>query len=491
MKKKITAILLAATALGTACALTACSPREEKRNTVYNIDASLSEDYTLTCSVTCDYVNNTDVPLSELWFHLYPNAYRNGAAYSPVSESKSAEAYPAGKSYSVLDISEVSVNGSPVDVVITGTDENILSVALGTALDPTESTKVDIEYTVKLPNIKHRFGYNGKVVNLANFYPIACMYRDGAFVADPYYSTGDPFFSDIANYNVKFTVPSKYDGAFTGTLTSKADEGGTTTYNVKADNVRDFAAVFGEFDKMSGVAGSTIVNYYYTTDAEPEKSLNTAIDAIKTFGDMFGAYAYPEYTVVQTSFVHGGMEYPGLSMISDAYKGDSYNDIIVHETAHQWWYAAVGNDEVRNAWLDEGLAEYSTMLFYQANTEGYAYTFDSKRADALTAYMLYCETYKRNGLDDTSMTRAINEYANETEYSYMTYVKGALMLDDVRNTVGDAAFMQALKNYYADNKFGIAEPQNLIGAMENASHRKLDGLFKSWLDGNVKLYGGK
>lgn len=491
MKKKITAILLAATALSSAFALTGCSSHEDKRNTVYDIDATLSEDYTLACSVTCDYVNNTDVPLSELWFHLYPNAYRNGATYSPIPASKTYVAYPAGKSYSVLDITDVEVNGNPVDVVITGTDENILSVSLPSAIDPTDSAKISIEYTVKLPNVKHRFGYADKVVNLANFYPIACMYRDGAFVADPYYSTGDPFFSDVADYNVKLTAPSKYTGAFTGTLTSKADEGGNTTYNIKADNVRDFAAVFGEFEKMSGVAGSTIVNYFYTTDSEPERSLNAAIDAIKTFGDMFGAYAYPEYSVVQTSFIHGGMEYPGLSMISDAYKGDPYIDIIVHETAHQWWYAAVGNDEVRNAWLDEGLTEYSTMLFYQENTEGYAYTFDSKRADALTAYMLYCETYKHNGLDDISMTRAINEYEDDTEYSYMIYVKGALMLDDVRNTVGDAAFMQALKNYYADNKFAIAEPQNLIGAMENASHRKLEGLFNAWLDGNVKLYGGK
>ena len=90
----------------------------------YNIDATLSEDYVLTCSVTCDYVNNTDVPLSELWFHLYPNAYRSGANYTPVSASQVSQAYPAGKSYAVLDVSKVEVNGNPVDVVITGADEN-------------------------------------------------------------------------------------------------------------------------------------------------------------------------------------------------------------------------------------------------------------------------------------------------------------------------------------------------------------------------------
>jgi hypothetical protein len=32
----------------------------------------------------------------------------------------------------------------------------------------------------------------------------------------------------------------------------------------------------------------------------------------------------------------------------------------VHETAHQWWYALVGNDEYRHPWMDEALAQYTT-----------------------------------------------------------------------------------------------------------------------------------
>ena len=485
MRKKITAILIAA---AIALSLCACSAPEKEQRTKYEIKATLSEDYVLTASVTCEYVNNTDVPLGELWFHLYPNAYRAGAKFAPVPQNRITEAYPDGRSYSKLDITSVSVKGKPVDVTITGEDENILSVALGSKLDPTEKTSVNIEYTVKLPKVRHRFGYTDKSVNLANFYPIACMYRGGAFVADPYYSTGDPFFSECADYSVTLTVPSKYECAFTGVVKTKTDGENTATYEVKANNVRDFAAVLGAYQKMSGLAGETIVNYMYYNDADPERALNTAIDAVRIFGNMFGAYPYKEYTVVQTGFLQGGMEYPCLSMISDAYTGDAKLDIIVHETAHQWWYAAVGNDEVKHAWLDEGLTEYSTMMFYEKNTDGYKFTLDGKRADALSAYILYCETYKNNGLGDTSMTRPVNEYATATEYAYMTYVKGALMFDDVRNTIGDAAFKSALKTYYNDNKFGIAEPQDLIGAMEKASKRQLSALFEAWLDGNVKLY---
>ncbi|MDE6293581.1 MAG: M1 family metallopeptidase [Clostridiales bacterium] len=484
MRKKLIAVFAVA---ALALPLCACSSDEQTELTSYTIDASLSADNILTATVTCDYVNNTDVPLSELWFHLYPNAYREGSKYCPVPNDRITEAYPSGRSYSVMKIDSVAVGGKAKEVTVGGEDENVLIVALDGKLEPTDKASVKIEYSVKLPNVKHRLGYTNKSVNLANFYPIACMYRDGAFVADPYYSIGDPFYSECANYSVTLTVPSNYECACTGEVSGKTEAENTVTYKIGANSVRDFAAVLGEYEKMSGLSGSTIVNYYYYSDADPEKALNAAIDSLRIFGDKFGAYPYKEYTVVQTGFLQGGMEYPALSMISDAYSGDSKLDIIVHETAHQWWYGTVGNDEVKYSWLDEAMAEYSTMMFYEY-ADGYKYTFEGKRADALSAYMLYCETYKNNGRGDTTMTRAINEYANETEYSYMIYVKGALMLDDIRNTIGTDKFMTGLKQYYKDNKYGIAQPQNLIGAMEKASKRQLKPLFESWLNGNVQLY---
>ncbi|MCH5158028.1 MAG: M1 family metallopeptidase [Clostridiales bacterium] len=484
MRKKITAIILAA---AVSLPLAACSPAQEEGRTVYSINATLSADNVLTAQVSVDYLNNTDVSQNELWFNLYPNAYREGAKFCPIPADKIISAYPNGRSYAKLDIESVAVGGKQVEYRVGGEDENVLIVPLDSSLEPTDRVNVDVEYTLKLPNVKHRLGYTNKSVNLANFYPIACVYSGGEFIADPYYSVGDPFYSECADYNVTLSVPSKFTGAFTGEVKSVNEAEDGKIFVIKANNVRDFAAVIGEYEKASGLAGTTVVNYYYYSDTAPEKALNTAIDAINVFSDMFGAYPYPEYSVVQTSFTHGGMEYPNLSMISDAYVSDAYNDIIVHETAHQWWYGVVGNDEVRCAWLDEGLTEYSTMLFYE-KADGYNYTFDAKRADALAAYMLYCETYKNNGLGDTSMNRAINEYEGDIEYSYMTYVKGALMLDDVRNAVGDAAFFKGIKNYYRDNKYKIARPEHLIGAIEKTSRKKVGELFDSWLKGNVKLY---
>lgn len=483
MRKRL---LLVAITLCAALTFAACSSDEETKRVKYTIDASISDDYILTSTVTVDYVNNTDVPLDEVWFHIYPNAFREGAKYCPVPSDRLSEAYSAGRNYSVMKVNKVLVDGGERDINVGGEDENVLIVSLPATLDPTSSTRIVIDYTVKLPLVRHRFGYTDKSINLANFYPVACEYSGGQFAAYPYYSSGDPFYSACADYSVTLSVPKKFKCAATGEMKSTEGEN-ETVYSGEAQNVRDFAAVLGEYEKTSGLSGETIVNYMYYSDSAPEKSLGAAIDAVRVFSEKFGAYPYKEYTVVQTGFYQGGMEYPALSMISDRMTGDAALDVIVHETAHQWWYSLVGNDQVKHAWLDEALAEYSTMMFYD-NVEGYKYTFEGKRADALSAYMLYCETYKHNGKDDTSMTRAVNEYADETEYTYMTYVKGALMLDDVKNTVGGDAFTAGLKKYCETNKYKIARPEDLIGAMEKASGRQLKPLFDSWLNGNVKLY---
>ena len=72
MRKKLIVFAVALTAC-------ACSAPQDVESSKYTISATLSTDNVLTASVTCDYVNNNDVPLGELWFNLYPNAYRDGA----------------------------------------------------------------------------------------------------------------------------------------------------------------------------------------------------------------------------------------------------------------------------------------------------------------------------------------------------------------------------------------------------------------------------
>ena len=453
----------------------------------YTLDAEYDDStHTLTGSLHLDYINNYETELDSLAFHLYGAAYRENARFSPIAASDEASAYPNGKSYGDMRVTEVKVKDALKTPNIGGSDGDILSVALDDKLLPGGKTTVDIAFEVKLANVRHRLGYGDKTVNLGNFYPIACVYENGAFRTDPYYSSGDPFFSEVANYHVTLKYPSKYKLGCTGAPTT-VTEGETSTSAVDAKAVRDFAAVLGEFDEVSAKVGGTEVRYLYYADAAPETSLKAATDSLSKFEEMFCDYPYSSYTVVQTEFLQGGMEYPTLSFISDKLNESLYIDAVIHETAHQWWYGIVGNNEVDNAWLDEALAEYSTTLFYKLCPD-YSVDFEKRISDAMTSYLLYIDLYKPGAAADTSMDRTLAEYSGAMEYTYMTYVKGQLMLDNLRRTIGDDAFFAALKSYATDNYLKIAVPDNLIACFEKASARELKGYFASWVEGRVQIY---
>ena len=441
------------------------------------------------------YINNTEVPLNELKLHLYGNAYREKAKYPAVSDGKERReaAYPDGPSWGDIKVSNVKLNGKAATAAVGGEDEDILTVAFDKPLYPTARYKVSMDFKLKLANIMHRLGYNANTVNLGNWYPIACVYENGGFCAEPYYTNGDPFYSDIANYEVTMTVPSPFLIASTGEIQKSSENGGKTTYTMKARAVRDFAMALGDkFQTVAGKAGKTTVTYYYYGDKTPDASLKAAVDSLTAFNALFGVYPYKTLAVARTGFIHGGMEYPNLVYVSDAesMSYEYYQEVIIHEVAHQWWYGVVGNNQIKDAWMDEGFADYSATLFYEKHP-GYNQTRGDRIMQTMKEYLVFTDIIKtymqKDKTLDTSMNRPLDQYNTESEYVYMTYGKGQLLFDNLRNTIGDKAFFEGLQTYYSRNMFKNAKQENMIGAFEAASGKDLEGYFNAWIKGTVLI----
>ncbi len=455
----------------------------------YNIIATFDEDNkTLTASQMVTYVNNSDTVIKTLPFHLYPNAFREDAKYKPVSFASEDRAYPNGLSFGGIDITCLKVNGKLKDIVIAGEDENILEVALDN-LYPDEKTKIYMEYKVTLPNCHHRLGYGENTYNFGNFYPIACAKENGEFMQKVYSYNGDPFFSDMANYSVEICVNENFVLASSGSQTSQITTNNKTTYKIKAKTIRDFAFVLSkDFEVKSAKVNDTQVSYYYFNDANANQSLKTSKDSLVTFEKLFGDYPYETLNVVQTDFVHGGMEYPNIVYISeDINLYDDYTNVIVHEIAHQWWYGLVGNNEYDEAWLDEGLAEMSCLLFYEHNPS-YNISVSGKKKLLHQNYAMFLDVFHSvYGKVDQSMTRSLNEYKSETEYTYITYVKGNIMFADMQKVMGKKKFLKALKKYFKDNIYTNAQGENLIASFVAIGGKKMEKFINSYLSGKVVI----
>lgn len=455
----------------------------------YTINITYNEDHTLTCSQTLEYINKTETSLDNLQFHLYPRSFRQGAKTSVVSSLNYDKCYYNGASFGDIEITNLKINNTESEVKITGSDEDIARVNFDTALAPNNSCEIYFEYKVTLPNINHRFGYGDDTINIANFYPIVCVYENGEFNTESYHYNGDPFYSEIANYNITFIAPEKYIVATSGDIKTTETQENINTYNISAIAVRDFAIVISDkFECVTDKINNTTVKYYYYKNQYPNEAIKASIDALSTFNSLFGEYPYSTLSVVEADFVHGGMEYPTLVMISDTVDIQSdYINVIIHEIAHQWWYGLVGNNEFQYGWLDEGLTEYSTLLFYEEHPE---YNVNTKELikNTTNSFVTFVEVYKKVFDNvDTSMNRKLNEYNNESEYVYIAYVKGMLMFDSLKEFLGKEKFIIGLQSYFKDNVFKIATPDSLINSFEKGTKTSVRSIIESWINGKVKI----
>lgn len=454
----------------------------------YSMQIEYNDDHTLSVQQDVTYYNTSEDSLEDVQFHLYPRSFRAESICSVVSTLNYSKCYYNGASFGDLEVQSVNVNNVDSAIKISGYDDDILQVNLDSPLAPDDSVNISISYTVTIPNINHRFGYGENTINLGNFYPVACVYEDG-WVTDSYHYNGDPFYSDMANYNVTISANSSLTLASTGIINNTTSSEEKTIYTISAKAVRDFAFVLSDkFNVVSDNIDGVEVNYYYYNNQYPNECLQAGLDSIHTFNELFGKYPYSTFNIVESNFVHGGMEYPNLVLISDAVDIQSdYINVIVHETAHQWWYGLVGNNEYKYGWLDEGLTEYSTILFYK-NNPSYGVDTDELIKNTNNSFSTFVDVYTRVfGKADTTMNRALNEYTNESEYVYIAYVKGVLLFDSLEEVLGYDKFISCLSQYFKDNKYQIATPDNLISSFEKSSGRELSALFESWINGKVKI----
>ena len=214
----------------------------------YYIEAEFNDDNkTLTCSQVVDYINPYDTTLNRLEFHLYPNAFSANTKSGPVSSAYYAKAYANGDSLGGISINEVKVNGQEVQIKQDKPNKEVLIVGFNEELFPEERTQITLNYVVTLPNCWHRFGYGDDTYNFGNFYPVASIYENGEFYYCQYKSNGDPFYSDVANYNVKLTCDKDFVVATSGKQTNvEKTETNKKITNVEAKAVRDFAFVLSK-----------------------------------------------------------------------------------------------------------------------------------------------------------------------------------------------------------------------------------------------------
>jgi len=203
--------------------------------------------------------------------------------------------------------------------------------------------------------------------------------------------------------------------------------------------VRDVAVAVGRFDFAAATVRRVRVRVAVARGgtAGAKAILAMATSALSRLSQRYGAYPWRSYTVVvPRNFGEGGIEYPTLSFVGAS---DIARVVVDHETGHQWFYSLVGNDQVRDPWLDETLATWVQQQL------------DGERVPPRLPLPAGARRHVGEPVNYwTRFPRA---------YFWGVYEEGANAL---RSLGDDGAVDCALRHYVAQRAYSIAQPGDLL-----------------------------
>jgi hypothetical protein len=410
---------------------------------------------------TVHYANTTDAPLEEIVFRLYPNLSHYGGQMT----------------VTVVRIDDELVTDA------TDAEDTALRVPLPDPLDPGQSTEIELEFAIEVQPVSEDtvFGAGQDILSLPDCYPLLAARDESGWRTDVAPQHADAVFSDVALYTVDVTVPAWSVVAGCGTAAEPTvNEDGTRTWHLIGGARREFALVLSaDFVTASTTVGETTVTSYYLPDHSDAglAALRYGATALRIYSDLFGPYPYRDFRIVAAPLGYRGMEYPGLTLLGlDLYDEwvEELEFRVVHEVGHQWWYAQVGSDPIREPWLDEGLTEYCAYEYYRL-------IYGQARADEL-AHTRWHAAYVYASEQGWDAVVGQPASAFDRNYEAMVYAKAALFFHELRQQVGENVYHDILRRYLREYRYRTATGADFLALAEEVSGQDLHPLYAQWIE---------
>ncbi len=486
----------------------------------FNINVELNDiDKTLTGDESIVYKNYSPDTLGFIWFHIYPNAYKNESTALFEQIKSEPEHQDNLKGYSKGSIKNLAftVNGvvAKTEPHPNKTYIDIIKVILPAPLLPGDSVQIQTPFEVQLPSYFSRLGFAAGEFMACQWYPKPAVFDKDGWHEMPYLDMGE-FYSEYASYKVNITLPSAYVVSATGLLQNEAELqayktiGALNALNPKkaklftqvtldtfktlsyvADSVPDFAwfadkSFFIQYDTIIMNSGNLVdaFTFYHEKRSAWMGSIAYVKDAVRFYSRSIGEYAYPIVQAVDgpKNSSSGGMEYPMVTIVTmpDA-KPIELDAVIAHEVGHNWFMSMLGTNERTYPWMDEGLNTYFEMWY-----EAEKYRTISMLGPGMPKGMKELEVDKFiefvfTGLMQFPFPNALStpssDYSSSAEYGSTAYLKGATWMFLLQRAVGKNNVNLALQQYFRLWKNKHPKPDDMQAAFEQAIKGKLNQFF--------------
>ena len=404
------------------------------------------------------WTNPGSTPVTELFLHLYPNAFRSGSTFLNESKGLRRGERMAQSNYGQMKLNKVESAGRSLNCQFVQPDDGneqdltLVCVSLPQAVGPGESIRLAIDFSVQLPEVFTRMGKHGDFVMAGQWFPKLAAYetagtrgrKQDGWNAHQYHANTE-FYANFGRYRVTINVPKTHTVAATGKMVSSPSvKGDQKQYIFEAEAVHDFAwAADSTFVERQALFKSAIqpeMRIQLYLQPEHEYLVNRYFEAAEATMDRlsswFVPYPYPNLTIVcpkAGAMGAGGMEYPTLITSWDAsiHNLETIRTVLVHEIVHQYFYGLVASNEFEEAWLDEGFTSYIEDKIM-------ADAFEYQPAPAVEAASVFVpEPLVLEGW----------KYGSSYAYQSNVYVRGKLVLHEIERLIGWQKMQVALREY--------------------------------------------
>ena len=274
--------------------------------------------------------------------------------------------------------------------------------------------------------------------------------------------------------DIRVTVPSGLIVASNGTLREMKRMGNQTMFwwhekypivsYLVSLAIHPYTVRYDDYIYNNGADTMKIHFYMFADHGNELQPLNALVkDMIAFFSDIYGEYPFIDEKYGHADYLGGGaMEHQTCTSFS--FWGEWF---FAHELSHQWWGDMITCDSWHHIWLNEGFACYSEILWFE-HVYGHELAME---------YLLSVRTYLGRG------TIYVEDPLNEPILDLnLSYNKACWVLHMLRHVVGDSAFFDILKAYYASEyRYKTAKTEDFQAICEQVSGMNLDYFFQQWI----------
>jgi hypothetical protein len=487
----------------------------------YNINVALNDrEHSLKGFLDLEYTNNSPDKLDFIWFHIWPNAYKNeqtAFARQLFREKDGAKRWKAIKDKGYIDSLQFMANGQPLKTEAHPEHIDVIKVLLPSSLASGQKIKISTPFYVKLATYNSRSGHDGQSYIVCQWYPKPAVYDRKGWHEMPYLDQGE-FYSEFGTFDVSITLPSNYIVGASGQLRTTGEQeqymemgkknvaastrknvipykapatpvktlrySGTRMHDFAWFADKDFVVRYDTLQLASGKQVDVFAFHHPDGNKNWVSSIDYIESATRAYSGYLGEYEYPVVQAVEgpKNEMSGGMEYPMITLItSPTANGEMLDAVITHEVGHNWLYGMLASNERQHPWMDEGINSYYQFRYEAEKYKGNSIFGDEIPAEIKTKPVDEFQALIYNAMSKIPMEGAIDThsaaFAGKNEYGMISYLKTSLWIYLFELNYGKQALNKAMQAYFSEWKFRHPYPEDLKAVMERELGQGLDAFF--------------